>query len=1639
MKRLTIGFAVAFTAFSVASGAFNYLSEISISKYAGGELTDFPLLVRVSPTIIQDFAYSQCRADGADIRFYAADGVTPLASEIDTWNTSGESLFWVRVPSFTSSTKLLMKYGNAALTEAPDGTNVWKAAAGGFYGGVWHFNDTVAAGTESAKDAAKRLDTLSMDAISKQGANGNASEMMSCAGAVGMARVNSATTATGASAKSQTGNYFLVPNYDALSIGSSFTISLWAKTDLTSPGGLMSRKGVYSSAGGFGFNYSGASTMFMRFGGSSSATYSGMPKLSEGWTHLLIVCNDTTFIVYGNGALVGTKPGTAAADNGTALSIGSIAYDYSFTGSLDEIRLLDAAVSGDWAAAEYAAVADTGFLSYGQATALGNAFVVTAAPEKWGTVTPAYGAYTNYTQGQEVALSADDAPFAVADDLKARFAGWKLYEADEHDVFTQADESDENSFDYVHVYGSNHKFVWQLKRIWRLTLATSGLGEADFFINGNAAVVGDNWIEETNAVVVAVVPRTGSRFFLWDEDKVATATRTNDLSAAMTLTAKVLAADELASDSYVKDGLVLQFDGLENAARGVHATSATVWQDLVGGRTLQMPTSAFTWTWDANSWNITAAGDVTAGGPSLDAFDVNWNAMTFEACAAQAVATHGNYLFWGACSDGSTAKFSTAKDGTGSKASFTYPGASAFSLSGRVEGTHVATVRDGVARVWQPPDKGATATVTSPKGTLPTTFHLFCANTYYNDRYVGHVYGVRLYNRALTDHELRWNAFVDQARYLDPDVLESGNTLLYIEALPLSLGIVPTGAGETAFVKGTTVTSSIDDKLVTHPFDSARVADLSLGTGVRARYTGYTLCEALDAPTTVAAAESATNALSAQTATLSWNFEKEYDFVANAIFGGKVSVNGGAVTTAFETWVPATNAAARLTAVPDTGYAFFSWKGDLSGVAVATNATIDVVLTAPRTLQAIFVPTGEGHVPVENSWRGTVTSGNWYDGANWSQGEQPSIGDTVYLTNSVATAVAIEQPIDVAELVIGGRTTLTVANWFSCLKATKIRIRNGGTLKVTGGFTETQMSNRVWLAGTDLTIEKGGKIDAAQGGYGINQGLSWILARAAGTVSLSSSPSYGGKGQLPTYGSLAYPTDPGSGAYARKGGGAVLLDFTGTVTIDGEIDANGAAGNSGYAQPGSTGGAVLIKCAKITGSGTVFAGCSVYGSRVFSHGLPTYCGGGGRIAVHYDPAAQATTNCTVAFRAPGGILAMPTTPSREDPVCAGVGTLYFTDNRFLTGEDYRDGGWNFTGSWHSGEPLPSPLVLAGDRTLVKSRFEIPQEGLDLRVAGNLSLVGSSYFGNIETGLVLGENASLAVGGDLLVAGSRLDLGEGGSVHAAGSLLQRTNETALLSHSSCRNIAWNGGAVVLRAGATNEIESVGAEINVAGDWTVCTNAVVFPWCQSTNGAIVNLKARNFRLEKGGRVSADERGYERGYGPGIPALTTSLVGASHGGRGAANDAATSNLIGSVYGSAEHPLLPGSGGSLSSTLGYSGGGVVFLDIARKAEIYGELSANAVTNRSQSAVSGGSGGSVYVKAKKLVMDGTHVSVIGGSATKAVGGGGRLAFWATTLTTNGVTTAVRGGFPPSSAEFAEPGTVFWGTIPPLGVSVILR
>lgn len=97
----------------------------------GSTLTDFPVLVKLNSSRIN---YADTQNAGQDLRFIDAAG-NLLAHEIESWNESGDSYVWVKVPQIATTTDYIwLYYGNAAAPAGQNATEVWSNN----YRGVWH-------------------------------------------------------------------------------------------------------------------------------------------------------------------------------------------------------------------------------------------------------------------------------------------------------------------------------------------------------------------------------------------------------------------------------------------------------------------------------------------------------------------------------------------------------------------------------------------------------------------------------------------------------------------------------------------------------------------------------------------------------------------------------------------------------------------------------------------------------------------------------------------------------------------------------------------------------------------------------------------------------------------------------------------------------------------------------------------------------------------------------------------------------------------------------------------------------------------------------------------------------------------------------------------------------------------------------------------------------------------------------------------------------------------------------------------------------------------------------------------------------------------------------------------------------------
>ena len=348
---------------------------------------------------------SECRADGADIRFSSADGETVYPHEIDAWNPSGESTVWVLLPEMKNGTSFIMEWG------APDYAGpatpwakgaVWDPAG---YAGVWHM--TEASGNVTNATSKTGVGGVALDAI-PSGARA-AYSVRSADAPIGYARDTGAQDVN----HDSNGRALLrVPNYDNLALGSTFTISGWWKiTDYhgnwdgnhrTRNGRMFSRKTSWSMNGGFEFALNNSTTVASIAGGASDnnapkVAMSGFANSYNNWVHMAFVYNGSTATAFVNGVQKASGTISPATDCGLDLGIGSNVgnangvynNDSYVVGLFDEMRLQslrsDVAYA-DWFAAEYAMGADTAFLedqAISQATPVVSITITGSTAREW--------------------------------------------------------------------------------------------------------------------------------------------------------------------------------------------------------------------------------------------------------------------------------------------------------------------------------------------------------------------------------------------------------------------------------------------------------------------------------------------------------------------------------------------------------------------------------------------------------------------------------------------------------------------------------------------------------------------------------------------------------------------------------------------------------------------------------------------------------------------------------------------------------------------------------------------------------------------------------------------------------------------------------------------------------------------------------------------------------------------------------------------------------------------------------------------------------------------------------------------------------------------------------------------------------
>ncbi len=335
---------------------YSHKFKVTFKGYEGSEtLANFPVLVKVSESGISGFRYADClKSNGGDLRFADAEG-NLLASEVDTWDTNGVSLVWVKVPSLTAATEITAYYG-WVLPPAVDSSAVW---ANG-YVGVWHLNESAAPLAESS-------------GVSTPFTQGQVAPRYGAEGVLGKS-VDFATNDSGT-----TDSRLEAADDDDLDGFEDFTVEYWSCQATFRPSGQWAA--ILSKRIGSGSQESWMVCLtdgnqypscYIRpnDGGNRTDMSAGRRVEANQWTHQAYTRVKTTGkqIWYFDGGSVanGTSANTSTLLAGWAtLKLGGGAGQNSFPGSIDEVRISNVARSADWVKASHDTVTESSFAHYG--------------------------------------------------------------------------------------------------------------------------------------------------------------------------------------------------------------------------------------------------------------------------------------------------------------------------------------------------------------------------------------------------------------------------------------------------------------------------------------------------------------------------------------------------------------------------------------------------------------------------------------------------------------------------------------------------------------------------------------------------------------------------------------------------------------------------------------------------------------------------------------------------------------------------------------------------------------------------------------------------------------------------------------------------------------------------------------------------------------------------------------------------------------------------------------------------------------------------------------------------------------------------------------------------------------------------
>jgi hypothetical protein len=436
-------------------------------------------------------------------------------------------------------------------------------------------------------------------------------------------------------------------------------------------------------------------------------------------------------------------------------------------------------------------------------------------------------------------------------------------------------------------------------------------------------------------------------------------------------------------------------------------------------------------------------------------------------------------------------------------------------------------------------------------------------------------------------------------------------------------------------------------------------------------------------------------------------------------------------------------------------------------------------------------------------------------------------------------------------------------------------------------------------------------VSGAGGGHGGSGGDGQTFSLAVATSPRGGTP-YGIVAEPDTQGSgggRSYFGDPGG-----NGGGAVRIEVTDILTLNGIISSNGQAGIStpttSYGGGGGAGGSVIVTTNRLEGTGRLEANGGAGGT---ASGSPGGGGGGGRIAVYYKTTSWGAADFSRSTTM-GGLAGTLQTRVGQ------AGSILFVDQSIT----------------------PPSIRLGGNGQLTDLVGGTSQEGqhyqsIVVQRAGSTSDTRSTGLITISDGLTVNSDLTIQKGAALSLAGDHTHI-------VTGQLLIQDSGSKLIADPETSFVTLQVTDLTVLTGANLNADGTGHE---GGSRSPCI-AAQGPGAGGGETDPGRCAKSTF--------NADVSGAGGGYG-------------GRGGDGVNHTVDVETPFGGpAYGSKETPLDMGSGGG-RSYYGRSGGhgsGAMKLEVSGTLTLDGVISANGKAGEGGTGLTdygggGGSGGSIY------------------------------------------------------------------------------